>query len=108
MAFGLLRERELVAYISFYHIGDEVEILNLAVRPEERRRGHGRRILQLVLQAASRMGIQNILLEVRTGNLPAVALYESCGFQQLGVRPRYYPETNEDALIYGYRIPASN
>lgn len=107
MAFGLLREEELVAYISFYHIGDEVEILNLAVLPTERRSGHGRRILQLVLQAAAKMGIQNVLLEVRTGNLPAVALYESCGFRRLGVRSRYYPDTNEDALIYGYNIPAS-
>ena len=53
------------------------------------------------------MGIQNVLLEVRTGNLPAVALYESCGFRRLGVRSRYYPDTNEDALIYGYNIPAS-
>ena len=87
-------------YISVYHTLDELEILNLAVLPDERRRGHGRRILGVVLRLARKMAINKILLEVRVGNRPAICLYESCGFKREGVRKKYYTDTGEDALIY--------
>ena len=98
-AFGLLKTATLIAYISVYHVHDEFEILNLAVDPLERRKGHGRRILQAVLQVADKMGMKKTVLEVRRSNFAAINLYESCGFELSGVRPRYYPDTNEDALI---------
>ncbi|MDO5484367.1 MAG: ribosomal protein S18-alanine N-acetyltransferase [Desulfovibrionaceae bacterium] len=106
-AFGLWRGTALIAYISFYHTADELEILNLAVCPEERRKGFGRRVLRQVLQVACKMDIQNVLLEVRRSNRAAIALYESCGFRQAGTRPRYYSDTNEDALIYLHTIQNS-
>lgn len=99
-AMGLFRHEELVGYISVYHTVDELEILNLAVQPEERRHGHGRRLLCMVLRLARKMAIHKILLEVRVGNKPAICLYESCGFKREGVRKKYYTDTGEDALIY--------
>ena len=99
-AFGLGNDSGLAAYISIYHTLDELEILNLAVLPHERRRGHGRRILGVVLRLARKMAINKILLEVRVGNKPAICLYESCGFKRVGVRKKYYTDTGEDALIY--------
>lgn len=99
-AFGMWRQDCLLAYISFYHAGDELEILNLAVLPEERRRGYAQRILNLVLQAGRKMGMQKVLLEVREGNLAARSLYEKCGFGQCGIRRGYYTDTGEDAIIY--------
>ena len=99
-AFGLFRGPELLAYISVYHTLDELEILNLAVVPEERRKGFGRRILNAALHVARKMGMQKVLLEVRVGNHAAIALYRSSGFRQVGVRPRYYTDSGEDALIY--------
>lgn len=99
-AFGLLGERGLVAYVSVYHIPDELEILNLAVAPEERRQGHGRRILRMALQVARKMGIHKVLLEVRVSNHAAIGLYESSGFHRVGRRPHYYTDSGEDALIY--------
>ena len=99
-ALGLFRNEALIGYISVYHTLDELEILNLAVLPPERRRGNGRRILGVVLRLARKMAINKILLEVRVGNKPAICLYESCGFKQAGVRKKYYTDTGEDALIY--------
>ncbi|WP_241160143.1 ribosomal protein S18-alanine N-acetyltransferase [Desulfovibrio sp. ZJ369] len=99
-AFGLLGGQGLVAYVSVYHTVDELEILNLAVVPEARRQGLGRRILHLSLQVARKMGMHRVLLEVRAGNHAAISLYESSGFQRIGLRPRYYTDSGEDALIY--------
>ncbi len=91
----------LLAYISIYHTSDELEILNLGVRPDLRRKGYGRRLLRLVLHLASKMGIKNAILEVRESNKAALALYASLGFVQVGRRRAYYPDTLEDALVLG-------
>lgn len=106
-AFGLARGPRLVAYISVYHTSDELEILNLGVIPSERRRGHGRRTLEMALQVARKMGIAKAALEVRAGNHPAISLYESCGFVKTAVRPHYYSDTGEDGLVYVRQISAS-
>lgn len=98
-AFGLFGENGLAAYISIYHSVPEMEILNLAVAPERRRQGLGRRVLLMVLQVARKMGMQKVSLETRQNNAAAIALYESAGFVTVGRRPRYYPDTGEDALI---------
>lgn len=99
-AFGLFGQGGLVAYVSVYHTPAELEILNLAVVPEERRQGLGRRILGMTLQVARKMGMHRVLLEVRVGNHAAIGLYESSGFHRIGLRPRYYADSGEDALIY--------
>ena len=101
-AFGLWHDSNLLAYISIYHVCDEFEILNLAVAPQERGNGYGRRILLAVLQIANKMGIKKVALEVRSGNFIARSLYESCGFAQTGCRPHYYPDTKEDAIIMAF------
>lgn len=99
-AFGLWRPAGLFAYISLYHAGGELEILNLAVDPDMRRQGHGANLLALVLQAANKMGMQKAVLEVRRSNFAAIALYGKNGFRQVGIRTGYYPDNGEDALIF--------
>lgn len=101
-AFGLWQKSQLIAYLSCYHIYDEFEILNVAVHPEERGKGHGRHILQMALQIALKMGMKSVILEVRRSNFKAISLYESCGFVLTGTRSKYYPDNNEDALIFHY------
>ncbi len=98
-AFGLVGRNALIAYISVYHAAGEMEIVNLAVDPRARRRGLGRRILDMILQVARKMGMQRVLLEVRQNNLAALALYRSAGFVTIGRRAGYYPDTGEDALV---------
>ena len=103
-AFGLREPsgaegRPLAAYISFYHNPDELEILNLAVVPAWRGRGCATRLLALVLRMAAQRGIGRAVLEVRSGNAPALALYKGQGFTQVGARRGYYHDNGEDALV---------
>ncbi|TVM15664.1 ribosomal-protein-alanine N-acetyltransferase [Oceanidesulfovibrio indonesiensis] len=95
---GGLREH-LVAYATVYILPPEMEILNIAVADSVRRQGYGTRLLRLVLQIAAKMGIQRTFLEVRKNNVAAHALYRSAGFETVGVRSGYYPDTGEDALL---------
>ncbi|HKH27466.1 MAG TPA: ribosomal protein S18-alanine N-acetyltransferase [Sphingomicrobium sp.] len=70
-------------------IGDEAELLLLAVSPEFRRRGIGRMLLRQFLDHARDRGVTRVHLEVREGN-PAVTMYRSAGFGLAGRRPKYY------------------
>ncbi|AAS96155.1 ribosomal protein S18-alanine N-acetyltransferase [Nitratidesulfovibrio vulgaris] len=98
--FALRDQERIVAYAAVYHAAGELEILNIAVHPDRRRHGLGRRLLGILLQVAVKMGITRAVLEVRTGNTPAIGLYEALGFRRIGVRPHYYQDTGEDALIF--------
>lgn len=76
-------------------IADELHVMTIAVRPEHRRRGHARTLVQAALSEHPDANL--IYLEVRPGNVSARALYESLGFHMTGARPRYYGD--EDALL---------
>lgn len=69
---------------------DEAELLTIAVRPTERRRGAGRRLLTAVIDRVRRAGARTLFLEVGADNPAAHALYETAGFQVVGTRPAYY------------------
>ena len=105
--FGAKDGETILGYIAVYKSGagaenfkgGELEVLNLAVRPEHRRHGLARRLLSIMLQAATKMGIVRAVLEVRISNVPAIALYSSLSFSEVGRRPKYYQDTNEDAII---------
>ena len=101
-AYGIPEESRtgLAGYIAVYHTPDEVEILNIAVRPEYRRRGFGHLLMATALQDAAETGILRAVLEVRVSNAPAIGLYESFGFRRAGRRRGYYHDTGEDALIF--------
>lgn len=100
--FGAFDGTELAGYIAVAvqaAIG-EMEVYNIAVAEQYRRNGIGKKILALSMAAAARNGVTTAFLEVRRTNVPAIALYESLGFVQTGVRKGYYPDTGEDALVY--------
>jgi len=94
----------VVGYIGMWQILDEGHITNVAVLPEFRRRGFARRLMQDLVDYAKANGIRSLTLEVRVGNLPAIRLYESFGFQIEGRRKHYYADNNEDALIMWLRL----
>lgn len=89
----------LVAYSFNYLVADELHILNLAVAPERRRQGLGRRLLQSILDVARTRGAKIATLEVRVSNLLAQDLYTSFGFSISGRRKAYYRNNGEDALV---------
>ena len=89
---------DLAAYCFFWLLGPEIHLLNLAVRPECRRRGLGRRLLKAMLDIGRRAGVETVYLEVRPKNVGAQGLYHSFGFTVTGRRPGYY-EDGEDAHL---------
>lgn len=88
-----------VAYCSAWLLPGELHINNLAVIPAWRRQGLARQLLQAVLAAAEAEGAPRATLEVRRSNLAAIRLYEGLGFKVSAVRPDYYLEPVEDALV---------
>jgi ribosomal-protein-alanine N-acetyltransferase len=80
-------------------IHDELHVLNVAVAPEARRRGVARALLAEVEARAAAEGAARATLEVRRSNAPAIELYRSLGYREVGVRPRYYAEDGEDAIL---------
>lgn len=103
--WGVKQNDALAGYVSVYHLGAELEIINIAVDQALRRQGVGASLLRHVRHEAETSGAERIILEVRRGNAPAIALYESQGFSQAGLRRNYYPDTGEDALVYVLRLP---
>jgi ribosomal-protein-alanine N-acetyltransferase len=78
---------------------DEAHVTTFAVLPAWRRQGIGARLLLALIELAEEVGASVATLEVRLSNLDARRLYERFGFRPVGVRPRYYSDNNEDALI---------
>ena len=98
--------RDLLAgYICSWLIAGELQIQNLATLPSMRRLGVAARLLEYVIERSRRSGLKSICLEVRTGNAPAIALYQRFGFVVAGSRPGYYPD-GEDALLMMYQMDA--
>jgi len=93
------QKRVVAAYLVYWSVEDEIHIHNIAVRPELRRNGIATRMLEEALRRSRREDARRVTLEVRRSNLPAQRMYEKFGFSVKGVRPGYYPDTREDALI---------
>jgi len=88
---------EAVAYVVTWHVLDEVHVLNVATRPDWRRQGLARALMDAIVAHARAHRVRHALLEVRRSNAPAIALYRAVGFFAMGVRARYYPD-DEDAI----------
>ena len=90
---------EVVGYAGVWLMVDEAHITTFAVHPSWRRRRVGERLLLSVIDVAVARGAREATLEVRLSNMPARRLYEKYGFRPVGIRPRYYSDNGEDALI---------
>ena len=89
----------IAAYGGMWLMVDEAHITTFAVHPAWRRQGIGQRLLLAFLDIAVERRAHEATLEVRLSNLAARRLYEKYGFRPVGLRPRYYSDDNEDALI---------
>lgn len=85
---------------------DEAHVLNLCIDPAYQQQGLGRMLLEHMIRLARAANATIVLLEVRKSNKAAIHLYETQGFQRLGLRKGYYPaaEGREDALVLGFDI----
>jgi len=92
---------EVVAYIIFWHIRDDVQVNNIAVRPDCRGLGLGEALMRFAIAKVREAGAAFMSLEVRPSNTAAVALYKKLGFEVLGTRKSYYTKPDEDAHVMG-------
>ncbi len=95
----VLEEEEILGYLCFWHVADEVQILNITVAPLHRGKGIGLCLMSHALQCAWERGANLVTLEVRKSNTAARELYRKTGFRTVGERPGYYTIAKESALI---------
>jgi ribosomal-protein-alanine N-acetyltransferase len=88
----------IIGYVLFWLLPGAIDIHNIAVHADYRRRGIARILLGRVIGEARRQSITRVILEVRKSNLPAQKLYEAMGFLTTGIRKGYYSDNGEDAL----------
>lgn len=97
----------LVGYGVLSIAAGEAHVLNLCTAPGHEGRGLGTRMLQALLRVARGQRAQRVFLEVRPSNPRAIALYERSGFNEIGRRPRYYPDhggRREDAIVMAMEL----
>ena len=90
---------EVVGYIIFWLIREDVPVNNIAIHPDFRGRGLGEALMRHVIEKVRARGATFMTLEVRRSNAGAVALYKKLGFEILGRRENYYTNPDEDAYL---------
>ena len=103
-------------YAGYWFDGDDAELMTVGVGERWQRRGIASALLDALLESARAQGARRMLLEVRTDNAPALAVYTRHGFERIGLRRRYYQSENKDAYVMavdlaprvvGFALPAS-
>lgn len=89
----------VVGYGGIWIIIDEAHVTNIAVHPEYRGIGIGKKILEALIEQCKIEFIPSMTLEVRVSNAVAISLYKSYGFSEEGIRKKYYGDTGEDGII---------
>jgi ribosomal-protein-alanine N-acetyltransferase len=90
---------EVAGYLMAWLVADQLHVLNIATDPDRLRRGVGTALLLEAARRARQRGAVEVTLEVRRSNYAALAFYRQHAFAQTGVRPRYYQDNGEDAII---------
>ncbi len=92
-------EGRVLGYVGMLFVLDEGYISNVAVGPDYRRQGIADALIDRLCGLCAAHALAFVSLEVRAGNVPAIALYEKHGFEKVGLRRNYYERPKEDALI---------
>ncbi|MEW9123558.1 MAG: ribosomal protein S18-alanine N-acetyltransferase [Thermotaleaceae bacterium] len=92
-------EGRIVGYGGIWLILDEAHVTNIAIDPDYRGRKYGDQLVEAMIALTEKEGINNMTLEVRASNYVAQRLYEKYGFKACGIRPKYYQDNHEDAVI---------
>jgi ribosomal-protein-alanine N-acetyltransferase len=92
--------RQVAGYIIFWLISEEIELHNLAVAKDYKKKGIGKQLMLFMLDCAETHKVQEIFLEVRESNKEAIAFYEAFQFKRVNVRKDYYSNPIEDAVVY--------
>lgn len=90
-------DKKAVAYVGLYVVLDEADIARVAVHKDYRKMGIGKILLNSVFEMQN--GLNFVFLDVRQSNVPAIKLYESLNFENIGVRKNYYSNPTENAVL---------
>ena len=96
---ALAPDGTVLGYVGMMYVLDEGYISNVAVSPEYRRQGIADALIERLCIICRGLELSFVTLEVRAGNMPAIALYEKHGFHRVGLRKNYYERPKEDALL---------
>lgn len=96
-SFGV--EDRILGYMGMYLSFEEASITNVAVLPEFQNKGYGSMLVETAKAEVKKMCVKKMFLEVRISNQPAISLYKKKGFQEIGIRKRFYEQPTEDACI---------
>lgn len=92
-------QESVCAFANYWHVADELQVMNIATLPDMRRQGHASALLLDLIQTGREREVRWITLEVRKSNVAARALYAKFGFTEQGIRQRYYSDNGEDAVV---------
>lgn len=95
---------EIAGYVGAHNVLGEVYITNVAVFEKFRRKGVAKKLIDALLESAKAENGNFVTLEVRKSNIPAVSLYEKCGFEKVGERKNFYEKPRENAVLMTYFI----
>jgi len=96
---------DLTGFVLGRRIGEEGEILNLAVKASTRHQGLGKALVHRLLEIFEEEGVATVFLEVRESNRAAISFYGELGFAHVGARPSYYRDPVEGALLFRVNFP---
>lgn len=101
-----IKNEIIIAYSVAQFVVDECHLLNLCVSQIERRMGIAEKMVKHIMNQARQKDMGSIFLEVRASNSAAIHLYDKLGFNEIGLRRDYYPDTDgrEDALVLAHEI----
>ena len=102
--FTALNNGEVVGYIFLFHLFEEGELLNIATRPDMRKRGIAQMLIDRMHEVMREKNVERITLEVRESNVAAKSLYEKNGFSPIAIRKNYYTRPLEDGIVMEKRI----
>ena len=106
MCLVMEQGKQLMGYAILMMVLDEAHLLNISVAQSHQGQGWGRYLLVQMMEMGREKGGLNMFLEARPSNRSALGLYESMGFNEMGIRPGYYPAHNgrEDAVLMGMAL----
>ena len=97
--FVVKKSEEIVGFAGIIKIIDEITIMNIVVKKSKRKLGIGSALLQKLIDFSREQKATSITLEVNYKNEPAIALYQKFGFKQVGLRKKYYHNTDDAVLM---------
>ncbi|OCA88704.1 ribosomal-protein-alanine N-acetyltransferase [Bacillus sp. FJAT-27225] len=95
---------EVIGYCGVWIVVDEAHVTNIALLPQFRGMRLGEALLRKVMDLSRQMGATSMTLEVRVSNTPARSLYKKLGFQEGGIRKKYYTDNGEDGIVMWVKL----